>query len=151
MENFDAINKHGSVFLTTIFEPNDNELLLEVKKSITSNVEVEVKVGDKILSGCRAVSIDESGTYFTISFKNYVSYHVINESYANSNPTDEYDCGDYATFCIFHKSSYMEFILDQTFANDMYPGELVHYGLFAENHIVHVISMNEPKIEIQQP
>jgi hypothetical protein len=72
---------------------------------------------------------------------------VINESYDNSNPTDEYVYGDYRTFCIFQKSNYMDFILSQTFANEIYPGELIHYGLFAENHIVHIISLHEPKIE----
>jgi len=150
MKHFDAINKHGSVFLTKIYEPGDNELLLEVKKSTTSAIEVNLQVGDKLLSGCREVTIDEYGTYFTISFNNYVSYHVINESYGNANPTDEYVAGDYGTFCIFQKSSYMDFILNQTFANEMYPGELIHYGLFTENHIVHIISLHEPKIEIQQ-
>lgn len=150
MRNFAAINKHGSVFLTKIYEPDDNELLLEVKRSTTSEFEVDVQVGGKILSGCKEVTIDEYGTYFTISFNNYVSYHVINESYANSNPKDEFVSGDFGTFCVFQKSSYMDFILNQTLANDIYPGELMHYGLFAANHIVHVISMHEPKIEIQQ-
>ncbi len=148
-KNFTAINKHESVFLTKIYEPNENELLLEVKKSITSDFEVDVQVGNKVLSGKR-VSTDESGSYFTISFDNYVSYHVINESYANSNPKDEYVFGDFGTFRIFQKSKYMDFILNQTFANEIAQGELVHYGLFAESHIVHIISMHEPKIEIQQ-
>lgn len=76
-------------------------------------------------------------------------YTVINESYANSNPNDEYVSGDYGTFCIFQKSSYMDFILKETFANDIYPTELKHYGLFAANHIVHIISLHEPKIELK--
>jgi len=148
MENFDAINKYGSVFLTKIYEPDENELLLEVKRSMASELAVDVQVGDKILSGCHEVTIDESSAYFTISFINYVSYHVINESYANYNPNEEFISGDYGTFCIFQKSAYMNFVLNQTFANDMYPGELIHYGLFAANHIVHVISKRKPKIVI---
>jgi hypothetical protein len=150
MENFDVINKHGSIFLTKIYEPGENKLFLEVKKSKASAFEVDLQVGDKLLSGCREVTMNERETYFTISFDNYVSYHVINESYANSNPTDKYISGDYGTFCIFQKSDYMDFILNQTFANDIYPDELIHYGLFAENHIVHIISLYKPKIEIQQ-
>lgn len=73
-------------------------------------------------------------------------YTVINESYANSNPNVS---GDYGTFCIFQKSSYMDFILKETFANDIYPTELKHYGLFAANHIVHIISLHEAKIELK--
>ena len=149
MENFETINKHGSVFLTNLYEPEDNKLLLEVKNSTTSNFEVNVQIGDKQLSGCKEITIDETGTFFTILFNDYVSYHVINESYTNSNPNDEYVSGDYGTFCIFEKSSYMDFILKETFANDIYPTELKHYGLFAANHIVHIISLHEPKIELK--
>jgi len=148
MENLEAINKHGGVYLTKITEFNANSLLLEVRKSVISDRDVDVHVGDNILSQCKEVTIDANGTFFTISFNNYVSYHLINESYANSDPLEEYDAGDFGTFCVFHKSRYMEFILKDTFANDMYPGELKHYGLFAANHIVHVISTHEPKIII---
>jgi hypothetical protein len=149
MENFETINKHGSVFLTNLYEPEDNKLLLEVKNSKTSDFEVNVQIGDKYLSGCKEITIDGTGTFFTILFNDYVSYTVINESYANSNPNDEYVSGDYGTFCIFQKSSYMDFILKETFANDIYPTELKHYGLFAANHIVHIISLHEPKIELK--
>ncbi|MGY0035862.1 hypothetical protein [Pedobacter sp. NJ-S-72] len=123
--------------------------MLEVKKSTTSDFEVNVQISDKQLSGCKEITIDETGTFFTILFNDYVSYHVINESYANSNPKDEYVSGDYGTFCIFEKSSYMDFILKETFTNDIYPTELKHYGLFAANHIVHIISLHEPKIELK--
>ncbi len=150
MGNFEAINKHGSVFLTKIYDFNANSLLLEVKKSVISDHETDVPVGDKLISGGKEITIDTTGTFFSILFDNYVSYHVINESYANSTPTDEYDAGDFGTFCIFHKSIYMDFILSETFANNIYPGELIHYGLFAEDHIVHVISKHEPKIKIEQ-
>ncbi|TKC58543.1 hypothetical protein FBD94_18175 [Pedobacter hiemivivus] len=149
MENFEAINKHGSVFLTNLYEPEDNKLLLEVKNSTMSDFEVDVQIGDKQLSGCKEITKDETGTFFTITFNDYVSYHVINESYANSDPKDEYISGDYGTFCIFQTSSYMDFILNETFANDIYPTELKHYGLFAANHVVHIISMHEPKIELK--
>jgi hypothetical protein len=150
MENFELINKHGSVYLTNIYEPDANQLLLEVKKSTTSSVEVDVPIGDQLLSGCKEVTVDETGMYFTISFNHYVAYHVLNESYANSDPDDEYISGDFGTFCIFQRSNYMSFILKETFANDMYPGELKHYGLFAADHIVHIISIHEPTIEIKE-
>lgn len=150
MENFELINKHGSVFLTNLYEPEDNSLMLEVNKSTISDIEVEVKIGDKLLSGCKEITKDGTGTFFTILFHDYVSYHVINESYANFNPNDEYVAGDYGTFCIFQKSSYLDFILNQTFANDLYPATLKHYGLFAANHVVHIISRYEPKIELKR-
>lgn len=151
MENFEEINKHGGVYLTKIHDFNANALLLEVKPSIVSDHYVDVPAEDYLLFQAKEVSIDTTQTFFSIYFNRYVSYHVINESYANSDPSEKYDAGDFGTFCVFHKSSYMDFILKATFANDMYPGELKHYGLFAANHVVHVISKDEPRIEIKLP
>lgn len=148
MVNFEEINKYGAVFLTKLYEPSTNQLLLEVKKSKTSAFEVSVPVGDVLLSGCKEVSIDHVDSFFTILFTNYISYYVINESYANSDPSDEYTSGQYGTFCIFQKSNYMQFILKETFADDMFPGQLKHYGLFASDHIVHVISKSAPEITV---
>lgn len=67
MENFEAINKHGCVFLTNLYEPEDNKLLLEVKNSTMSDFEVDVLIGDKQLSGCKEITRDETGTFFTIT------------------------------------------------------------------------------------
>jgi hypothetical protein len=75
MENFDVINKHGSVFLTKLYEPRDNALLLEVKKFMTSAAEVDVQVGDKFLSGCREVIIDECGTY--LQYRLIAMFHIM--------------------------------------------------------------------------
>jgi hypothetical protein len=151
MENFKAINKHGGVYLTKIHDFNANSLLLEVKNSIVSDHYVDLQVEDYILSQSKEITIDKNAAFFTIYFNRYVSYHVINESYDNSDPAEDYDAGDFGTFCVFHKSSYMDFILKATIANDLYPGELKHYGLFAANHVVHVISKDEPIIEIEMP
>lgn len=75
MENFETSNKHGSVFLTNLYVPEDNKLLLEVKNSTTSDFEVNVQIGDKYLSGCKEITIDGTGTFFTILFNDYVSIH----------------------------------------------------------------------------
>ena len=144
MENFDAINRYKWVYLSKIKETQENKLLLEVKQSIEAELPVqtyktEIQKEDEDL-------VDQSDTFFTISFDRYVSYHVINESYAKPNPLTEYVAGDYSTFCIFPRSSYMNYILQETFANEIYPSELRHYCLFAANHVVQVISMYEPQI-----
>ena len=150
MVNFEEINKYGVVFLTNLYEPKTNQLLLEVKKSKTSAFEVSVPVGDILLSGCKEVSIDNDDSFFTILFTDYISYYVVNESFANSDSSEDYTAGEYSTFCIFHRSNYMQFILKETFADEMFPNELKHYGLFASDHIVHIISRSAPAISVKE-
>ena len=130
MKNFNAINQHSSVSLTRIYEPYDNSLILEVKKSMADEIQHDGKLG----------------LLFTISFGRYVSYHVINESYARPSSSEIYVAGDFCTFCIFPNSRYMDHILQETFAEEIYPSELRHYTLFAANHVVHIISRQEPVI-----
>jgi hypothetical protein len=144
MENFDAINRYKWVYLSKIKETQENRLLLEVKQSISADFPVQEYIRE-VQSGAEDW-VDQSKTFFTISFDRYVSYHVINESYAKPNPLTEYVAGDYSTFCIFPRSSYMNYILQETFADEIYPSELRHYCLFAANHVVQVISMYEPRI-----
>lgn len=51
MRYFEELNKQDWCYLTNIFEPSENQLVLEVTPSFTSNVEEEISVGDKILKG----------------------------------------------------------------------------------------------------
>lgn len=144
MENFDAINKYPCVFLSNIKEFQENKLVLEVKQSMGDGLPHQEDKRE--IQGREEDLIDQSETFFTISFERYVSYHVINESYAKPNPLTEYVAGDYSTFCILPRSTYMNYILQETFANEIHPSELRHYCLFAANHVVQVISMYEPSI-----
>jgi hypothetical protein len=139
------------MYLINFYEPKDNALLLEISECTTSEVREDILIGDKVLSNSHLVSIDKNGTKFNIAFQHYVSYQVMNESYLNFNDWDEYETGKYNTFCIFKKSRYMDFILNETIADYIYPGELKHYGLYCHNHVVHIISTIEPRIEIITP
>ncbi len=147
MTNFHEINNYGSIFLTDLFEPRDNSLVLEVKDSVTSEIKEDLLVGDKIISGLRRVSINQNGVNFKIHFKSYVAYHVMNESFINFNKDEEYEGGKFSKFCKFSKSNYLDFILKETYANEMFPGELKHFGLYCSNHVVHIVSTVEPEIE----
>jgi len=135
------------MYLTDYYEPRNNALFLEITESITSDQTEEVLLGDKKISNCRRLSVNEKGTKFTISFPSYVSFQVFDEGFLSFNDWDEYEAGEYNTFCIFKKSRYLDFIVKETIADHIFPGELKHYGLYSLNHVVYVISAVEPAIE----
>lgn len=149
MKYFDKINKNSSYFLTDIHEPNDNSIFLEIKKSTTSDVVQNIMVGKIGLNEKRRIEVDKKSEYFTIQFDGYVSYHVIEEGFINfQDNKDEYKAGEFSVFRVYSKSSYLDFILKETIANDIFPDEMKHYGLYCMNHVVHIISLTEPKIEL---
>ncbi|WP_423148127.1 hypothetical protein [Rubrolithibacter danxiaensis] len=146
MNNFEEINNYGGLFLTKLHEPSDNSLEIEVRESFTSPLSTDVVVGEKTIKDCYEVSINEYGTSFNISFINYVAYQVLNESFYSFRENENYVAGKYSTFCIFSESSYLDFVLKETYADEIFPKELRHYGLYCQNHIVHIIALNEPEI-----
>ncbi len=146
MNDFEEINNHGELFLTKLYEPTDNSLEIEVRESFTSPLSTDVVVGEKVIKDCYKVSINEYGTSFNITFKSYVAYQVLNESFYSFSDNENYVAGKYSTFCLFSKSSYLDFVMKETYANEIFPKELRHYGLYCQNHIIHIIALNEPEI-----
>ncbi|WP_113653478.1 hypothetical protein [Pedobacter namyangjuensis] len=148
MTNFEKINSFGSFFLTNIHEPSDNSLFLEIKKSLTSEIKEDVVIGDSTFKDLKRVLVDDNSDYFTILFESYVSYHIVNESFSNFNEREGECVNGSFSFCIYNKSTYLNFILKETFADAIFPGVMKHYCLYCQNHVIHVVSITEPIIEI---
>ncbi|SMD00322.1 hypothetical protein SAMN04488101_10820 [Pedobacter nyackensis] len=130
MQYLENINKIDTLFLTDIYEPRKNSLLLEVKGSVVADEETEV---------------------YVILFKNYIAYHVLNENFSVPDPNDEFIKIGHNRLRLFTKSGYMEYILKETLANDMFPNEMKHYGLYTEHHVIHIIAFKDPIIEMKVP
>jgi hypothetical protein len=151
MQYLENINKIDALFLTDIYEPRKNSLLLEVKGSVIADEGTDVYItSEKSLKGHR-VSIDEKAPYFVIFFENYVAYHVLNESFSTPDPNDEFIKIGHNRLRVFTKSGYMEYILKETIANDIFPNEMKHYGLYTEHHVIHIITFKDPIIEMKIP
>lgn len=86
-----------------------------------------------------------SGEVYKIIFEQYMMHLTRNESYTFWDKYEVYS-GDY--FVIFKKSRLLD-ILDKMIIHTddcSYPGIGIHYGIFACDHIIDVITANEPKI-----
>ena len=97
---------------------------------------------DEILKKAYPVLIDYNEIY-EITFESYIMYQTRNESFAYPDENSKV-LGEY--FTIIKNSSYLKMVKSITFYNDMFDDKYMHYGIFSWNHVVDIISAEEPKI-----
>ena len=100
---------------------------------------------DEILKESYPVLINYNEIY-EIVFENYIMYQIRNESFANPDENSKI-LGKY--FMIIKNSSYLKMVKNITFYNDIFDDKYMHYmhyGIFSWNHIIDIISAEEPKI-----
>ncbi len=145
MNVVDQIDRHKYLYLTEIGEPEDNVLRLVIEEARANDEPEDMKIGDVILSGAMSIIADEFCYAYEVVFGSYVSYSVRNESFVGQDKTEEF-VG--RLFCTYSKSRFLDYVRAATFASDDYPGKLNHYGINCLNHIVDVVSVEEPAISI---
>ena len=97
---------------------------------------------DEILKKAYPVLIDYNEIY-EITFESYIMYQTRNESFAYPDENSKV-LGEY--FTIIKNSSYLKMVKNITFYNDIFDNKYMHYGIFSWNHIIDIISAEEPKI-----
>ena len=97
---------------------------------------------DEILKKAYPVLIDYNEIY-EITFESYIMYQTRNESFAYPDENSKIS-GEY--FTIIKNSSYLKMVKNITFYNDIFDDKYMHYGIFSWNHVVDIISAEEPKI-----
>ena len=97
---------------------------------------------DEILKKAYPVLIDYNEIY-EITFESYIMYQTRNESFAYPDENSKV-LGEY--FTIIKNSSYLKMVKSITFYNDIFDDKYMHYGIFSWNHVIDIISAEEPKI-----
>ena len=97
---------------------------------------------DEILKKAYPVLIDYNEIY-EITFESYIMYQTRNESFAYPDENSKIS-GEY--FTIIKNSSYLKMVKNITFYNDIFDDKYIHFGIFSWNHVVDIISAEEPKI-----
>lgn len=152
---FGMEDKNISFFLERLTDGPDNELTIIITKSremTPSPDSIKSRAGSdehllKILLGCQQLVPDNTHSY-KISFDNYITYQMRNESYCSYDP-DENRVGH--GLLLFSKSKFLDYLSKATDAFDdgkeAYPAKFKHYGVYTLNHIIDIISHREPIIE----
>ena len=137
-----------NIYLKKIEEPEDNYLRLTLIRANISNIPEDIHISDEIIKNVSSIDFDNSKPLIQVDFKSYIGYSVLNESFTS---LDNYDDFIGRAFRIYNKSRYLDYINVGTFASKDYPGPFVQYGIACLNHIIDVVSSEEPIIkEIQE-
>jgi len=145
-----ALNEHLP-FLCELREETENELHIFVcasevvddnAKGFSDNANLNA-----LLEGCKPIHPNKN-QIFEIVFENYIIYQVRNESYCSFDPTEVRN-GKF--LIIFERSKLLEYLSTATDAcqlddGSFYPDKWIHYGVYTQNHIIDIISQEEPKV-----
>jgi hypothetical protein len=137
----DILNLKGPILLERMYEPEENSLFIIV--NFTSTLEEEsVYMMDHQIRASPVVP--DTSKQIHIFFPSYISYVTTNEAYCYMQGNEIYE-GD--TFRIHKHSRFRDFVKLETFADGMFPEkEYTHYQIPCLNHIIDVISFEEPEI-----
>ena len=144
MRYMEEIDSSYGLYLAKIEEPEDNGLSLVVEEARPAGPGEDIEVGGVIIPNSREIVSDEGCSAWKISFNSYIAYSVRAESFTVLDPDEEFTG---RLFCLYSKSKFIDYVREATIAKSVFP-ELTsrHYGINCLNHIVDVISFEEPEI-----
>lgn len=145
----EAIDDCKWIFLRFIGEPEgcSLRLVIEEAKADGPPEDIEISPG-RVITGTVPIESDPTCREFELVWPSYVSYSVRNESFCT---LDEEEMWEGRLLRRYAKSHFLDHVAKSTFAGDDYPGPLHHWGVNGLNHIVDVVSVDEPLVrEISQ-
>ena len=147
MTDFEKINSCRNLVATRIFEPDTNELLIEISLGKVSKFEEDWTTNGKTLGKRREILFDNTNDSYLLYFDSYISYFIVNESYDNLSP------GDYSGNRIreYKTSSFIDFCKKQTLAFQLVKVENIRqYGIVTANHIILILTTCELEIRTKE-
>jgi hypothetical protein len=98
-----------------------------------------------ILQGARPISHEVGCRVFELSWRSYIAYSVRNESYV-AQDADERSEG--RVLVKYTRSRFLDYVALGTCATSDYPGPLIHWGVICGDHILDVVSTEEPEVRV---
>lgn len=154
-EELDKIQGEYMPFLISLNDGEDNELELRIapscvgeRREVSESEEPNAALRS-LLNESRPLFADEENVY-EVFFDRYIIYQVSNESFCSGDPNDKYE----GRFMRIYESSALlnrlgEFTDAQVLEDGLYyPKKWTHYEIVTQNHIIDVISLDEPRVNI---
>ncbi|WDF65931.1 hypothetical protein [Flavobacterium sp. KACC 22763] len=139
MNYYREINTARNIMVSKLSETDENCLEFNLIIGKVSDIKNDINH----LLDVNEIIFDDNNLQFLITFDNYISYSVLNESYENLG--GEIYHGE--KIRIYSSSNFLDYLKKETFATSDYPGEFKHYAFITSRHIINVASLEEPIIE----
>ena len=135
------------ILLQSLSETDELCLTIVVREAGTlTEDESKRRSPEQPVEDARLIDVEEDSRTFVLTWSSYVSYAVRNESYALETPRDSIVSGRYLR--LFQTSAFLDYVALTTFADEDYPGPLMHVEVACLNHIVDVVSVQPPTIRV---
>jgi hypothetical protein len=144
----DEIDSCSYLYLREVGEPEELSLRVVIEEARAVGPPEDIEIAGKVVSGTRPIESDSGCRLFELVWPSYVSYSVRNESFC---VIDEAETWQGRLFCTYSQSHFLNYVKQATFASDEYPGPVRHWGVNCLNHIVDVVSVDEPMIRRIRP
>jgi hypothetical protein len=147
MTAYDKIDQCKYLFVTALYEPKENELVVEVALGSISSLEEELLVGNVNLGPVKEITHDSKSEVYVIYFASYISYLILNESYYIGL------AGDFSGNSIreYSNSSFIEFCRKETIGLQINDDKKVrHYEILTGDHIIQILTTSKPEIRSKE-
>ena len=139
MKPIEIIHKSKWVFLESAQVNQNTDLELYFVIGSVSNQSEQTIVGEAF-----PVNYDNQSSRYKVTFKDFIAYSILNESYDNIDTSNEINING---FRLYKKSNFLDYVLKDTFATQVIDEEILHYFFFTQDHIINVASKTEPQIK----
>ena len=125
------------------------ELRIVLIEAITASKPEDIKVGDHIISGVRALESRATSRIVVITFPRVVAWQLVDESFTAFDNYEERD--DTSFLQILSRSRYLDYVRTHHgwLEDRMHTAKL--YRVWTESDVIDVISPDAPRIESQRP
>ena len=138
----EEIDRCQRIYLCELGEPEVNSLRLVIEEAKADGPPEAVEVlPGKVITGLRAIESDRTCRAFELVWPTHVAYAVRNESFCIWDNTEHWEG---RLFLMYSKSHFLDFVSRATV--DLYTGTLRHWGIICGDHVVDVVSTDEPRI-----
>jgi hypothetical protein len=144
----DDVESCKYLYLRELSEPQDLSLRIVLEEAKPNSPIADIEINRVAVSGRRLIESDLTCRLFELTWRSYVSYCVRNELFSRMIDGDVWQGRLFRTYS---KSQFLDHVRRATVACDNYPGPLQHWGISCLNHVIDVVSANEPLVRRIRP
>lgn len=144
-----SIDSCYAVFVREISEPNEHALRIVLQEGDVSASPVAREVEGTLYENLHPIESTERSRIFELTWKSYIAYSVRKAHLAAHDKLELAVSG--RLLCRYPRSRFLDYVSRSTTMVTADGGPSVHLRIIAQNHVVDVVSTDEPTIRLLQP
>ncbi len=148
MNLIEQLNSHDYLNLDTLIDKGELKIELLISETSTECWDKEINVIDDLSEFEKAdVLRRRACKKYKITFENYISYSVVNESLTS---WDDYEQFEGNLFRIYSKSRFLDYIniaVEMFIVKHTQEDKIKHFGILCLNNIIDIATCQELQIE----